>query len=370
MTASRALAAVLLVALVAGCGATSGTPSPSPPAESPSPADSQAAAGRCPDLQFDASASLDPTFDGDSLPGDRATEIGSTFVDALTGLYVGDPDADPCAVFTGPGLESAIALDPRLGPALAGTSRLDTDLVFRIASDHEANLGDRPPTVPIDVVFDVPAGATTTDVASGATDTSERVERVAFRVTFAFDGTRWLADAVTRVPQQDAASWALPTPVAQLKACKGFRDDPDGARFDDAAGTTTGRDPQRRWCADGGKGDALPSDLVTLWTRFPCDRGHVAVLTIGWPLGTPDDPLDRHQYVRDPTGEALDRGWLHEAWQRGVKLPDGAEDTGWTNGNMDLFVDPGDVESAVYVRTGGRYERWPRGDDPSVTDCN
>jgi hypothetical protein len=53
-----------------------------------------------------------------------------------------------------------------------------------------------------------------------------------------------------------------------------------------------------------------------------------------------------------------------------VKLPDGAENTGWTNGNMDLWIDPSEVESAVYVRTAGRFERWPRADNPSVIDCN
>jgi hypothetical protein len=91
---------------------------------------------------------------------------------------------------------------------------------------------------------------------------------------------------------------------------------------------------------------------------------------LGLPLGTPVDMLDRHYYFRDPAGEAVARGWLQDSWRRGVKLPDEAEDSGWTNGNMDLWVDPSDVEQAIYVRTGGRYERWPRGGDPTVTDCN
>ena len=189
-------------------------------------------------------------------------------------------------------------------------------------------------------------------------------------MTFTYDGTRWVADGVEAVPPADAAWWALPTPMADLRACKGFHDDPDRTPFDNNAGSGITREAQRPWCADGGDGPALPADLVSLHTRFPCDAGKIAILTIGQPLGTPADPVDMHQYLRDPAHQAAEPGWLDEPWTRNVHLPDEAEDTGWTNGNMDLWIDPSEVEEAVYVRTGGTFERWPRGIDPSVTDCN
>jgi hypothetical protein len=362
--------ALLLGLLFAGCAEAGPSATASPLAASPEPAPTEDATARCPGLEFDATASLDPMFDEESFATEQSASIGAAFVDGLARLYAGDPGADPCAVFTGPGLDAAVALDPRLGPALAGTTTLDADLVLRNAGEGTYDLRERPPRVPVDVVYDIPAGATTTDAASGATDTTDRIERVGLRVTFAYDGSAWLADRVEQVPPQDAAWWALPSPVAELRACKGFRDDPDRLRFDDEAGTGVARERQRRWCADGGRGGALPADLVSLSTRFPCDWGRIAILTIGWPLGTRDDILDRHQYLRDPDGQALEQGWLHEGWMRDVRLPDGAEDTGWTNGNMNLWIDRSEAESAVYVRTGGRYERWPRGDDPSVTDCN
>ena len=158
--------------------------------------------------------------------------------------------------------------------------------------------------------------------------------------------------------------------MEDLRACKGFHDDPDRTPFDNDAGSGITREAQRPWCADGGDGPALPADLVSLHTRFPCDAGKIAILTIGLPLGTPADPVDTHQYLRDPARKAAERGWLDEPWTRNVQPPDDAEDTGWTNGNMDLWIDPSEVEEAVYVRTGGTFERWPRGIDPSVTDCN
>jgi hypothetical protein len=367
----RCAGPLLMALLVTACATTVPSPSPSPSIDPPTPPPTEEPSAGCPALQFDASASLDPIFDQDIFMKDESTVIGAAFVDGLSGIYEENAGADPCALFTGPGLDDALALDPRLGPALAGAATLDTDLVFRNAGEGGTyDLRQRPPRVPIDLVFDVPQGTTTVDIASGATDTSLAAQRVQLRVTFAYDGTRWLADKVERVPPDEAAAYALPKPVTSLKACKGLHDDPDGTPFDDHAGFSASRDSQRRWCADDGKGGALPRGLASLTTQFPCDQGRIAILTLGFPLGTPDDILNRHQYVRDPDGEALARGWLREPWKRGVKVPAEAEDSGWTNGNMDVWIDESEVEQAIYVRTGGRFERWPRGIDPSVIDCN
>jgi hypothetical protein len=358
--------------LVAAC-ATPPSPStsPSPSVDLRTPPATEAPSAGCPALRFDPAASLDPIFNEDVFTNDQSQVIAAAFVDGLSGIYEGNPGADPCAIFTGPGLDDALALDPRLGPALAGSATLDTDLVFRLGGEGGTyDLRQRPPRVPIDVVFDIPEGTTTVDLTSGATDTSLAAQRVQLRVTFAYDGTRWLADKVERVPPDEAAIYALPKPITTLKPCKGFHADPDGTPFDDHATSGPLRNVQRRWCADGAQGEALPGSLVSLLTQFPCGVGRIAVLTLGFPLGTPDDKLNRHEYIRDPDGQAMARGWLQDPWKRGVKVPAEAEDTGWTNGNMDVWIDESEVEEAIYVRTGGRFERWPRGIDPSVTDCN
>jgi hypothetical protein len=357
--------------LVAACGSPVATPPPSAVTEpTAAPTDEPGLGALCPTLELDPSSSLGPEFDEESFVHGESDGIGAAFVDGLGRLYAGDAAANPCDWFTGPGLESAAATDDRLGQAIAGISRLDAELRFRHASEGTYDLRERPPMVPLDVFFDIPDGSTTTDVASGATDTTLTPERASLRVTFGYEGTRWLADHVERVPPQDAAVFALPTPRTSLKPCKGFRDDPEGTPFDNDAGLSVDRERQRPWCADGGDGPKLDDDLVSLSTRFPCGEDRIAILTIGWPLGTPSDPLDRHEYVRDPSGLARERGWLHERWRRVGQPPEEAEDTGWTNGNMDVWIDEAEVEQAVYVRTGGRFERWPRGDDPSVTDCN
>jgi hypothetical protein len=366
---ARGLTLLLVVAGLATACTTSVEQSPSPPTDSP-PTDRPDAVATCPELQVDPQASLGPEFDEESLAPGAADDIAAGFVAVLEGLYADDPDADPCVEFTDTGLTQAAAVDDRLGQAMAGTSRLYADLALRLAGEGTYDLRQRPPKVPLQVVFDIPAGSTTTDVASGATDTTLAPERVALDVTFAYDGTKWVADHVESVPPADAARWAIPTPAADLGRCKGFHNDPDKAAFDNAAGGSgIGTDRQRQWCADGGDGPSL-DELVALRTRWPCGETRVAVLSLGLPLGTPSDPLDPHEYIRDPRGEAFKRGWLDDHWTHGVQLPDDAEDTGWTNGNMDLWVDPSEVEEAVYVRTAGAFERWPRGSDSSVTDCN
>lgn len=357
--------------LVAACGDAPPSATAPPASASPEePAETPEAGPTCPDIVLDPSVSLGPPFDKEVFEAGEASDIASTFVAGLSTLYAGGPDANPCLLFTTTGLQEATAVDERLRLALEGISRVDTQLVFREAGEGTYDLRQRPPRVPLDIVFDVPAGSTTTDSASGATDTTLAPERDALRVTFEYDGDDWLADGVEPVSATDMARYALPTPMVDLPACKGFHDDPDRARFDDNAGSGVDRDKQQPWCADGGNGPGLPEELVHLRTRVPCGESRVAVLNLGVPLGTPRDPLDAHRYFRDPLGQAFKRGLLDEKWTKGVKLPDDAQDTGWTNGNMDLWVSPSELEEAVYVRTAGGFERWPRGGDPSVTDCN
>lgn len=81
----------------------------------------------------------------------------------------------------------------------------------------------------------------------------------------------------------------------------------------------------------------------------------------GSPDGVPPEFND--QYVRDPEG--LFEGLLEAEFEAGVKLPDDAEATGYTNGTLDLWLSQQD-DDAVYVKIADTFERWPRvsGDDP------
>ena len=359
------LAVVVAVALLlAGCGDRAPTVSGRP--ETPAAA---VAAASCPGLQLDPGATLGPAFDEELFAGDESSTIGRAFVDGLARVYGGDL-AGACDLFTGRGLIKTAIVDPRLKASVAGQSRAAAKLVFRQSIEGTYDLRERPPRVPIDVVFDIPAGSVTTIPTAGATSTSADTERIALRLTFVYDGRHWLVDDAAGVPPADAAWFALPTPIAIHRPCTRLHRSASGGAFDDSAGFGVGRDEQHPWCTLGGAGVQLTRDQVSLGTRFPCDRGHVADLHLGHPLGLPFDPLVTYEYVRDPNGEALSQGWATEPWRAGVVVPRDAADTRWTNGNIDVWISPSEVETAIYVMVGGAFERWPRGHDVSVTDCN
>jgi hypothetical protein len=111
-----------------------------------------------------------------------------------------------------------------------------------------------------------------------------------------------------------------------------------------------------------------PIDRGLLWSyQGPsehCDWASAAFLAIGRTgdvAGVPADMND--QYVRDP--DHLFVSELATAFQADAELPPGAVDTGYSNGTLELWLDPAD-SSSVYLRVDDTYERWPRveGDDP------
>ena len=346
--------------------ACSPAPSPSPvPAAVATPEPGGVPApvpARCPPRSFDAGASLGPAFDRDIFVRDESEAIAIEFVGALETLYA-EPAADACRHFTGQGLETALAVDPRLRAAVRGESRIVEDHALRVAFEGTYDLRDRPPVVPLDVIFDIAAGATTTDVATGEVITSTGPARVGLHVDFAFDGHRWRADRVGPVTAENQGWTALPTMPPAGLPCNAFDRDPDGAPFDEHA--------SRRWCDGGGRGSTISTDQLALLTRYPCDRGHAAVLSVGRALGLPLDPLDRREYVRDPAGEFLAQHWITAPWNGDAALPADAADTAWTNGNVDLWISPTELERAVYLVRGDVVERWPRAAESwGVTDCN
>ena len=319
------------------------------PSESAQP--SESVTPRCAPLVIDATASLDPVFDHDIFVRDESEGIAADFIAGLSAVYA-DPDtADVCALFTERGWTEALAFDPRLRATDEGASGPGRDLVLRVAFEGIYDLRDRPPVVPLDIVFDIPA-----DAGTGVT-------RDGLHVDFVFDGERWRADRVGEVTPEYLAWTVLPSPPAPGPPCAGFVRDRDGASFDERE--------ERPWCDEGGLGRSISSDQLVLQTRYPCDTGTAAVLHLGRPLGTSLDPLDRWEYVRDPAGEFLAQDWLTEPYEGHATLPPDATDTGWTNGNVDLWISPSDLDHAVYLVRGDVVERWPRAARSwGVIDCN
>ena len=307
-------------------------------------------------------------FSDELLTDDASRAIARGWVDGLGRLYAGDAAADPCDLFTNAGLEAARQVDPRLRAALDGERTIDGAPVLRIRFEGEYDLRRPPATVPMDVIFDLPAGSRLTDLPSGSATITAGPDRVGLHVTFVFDGTRWRAADVGPV-SADHGRWAvLPTPVPVGDPCTGVRTDPAGAGFDDRS-----NEGGRTWCDALGSGRIIRQpDQVSMLTRYPCGRGQVAALSIGSPIGAPLDQLDRHEYLRDPRGTALDAGWITERWRATTTLPADAASTGWTNGNIELWVSPSRFERGVYLRLGDAFEWWPRAspDGWGVIDCN
>jgi hypothetical protein len=356
--------------VVAGCRATV-VPFPSVSAPTtPVPASSVA----CPDLAFDPTASLGPEFASDIFLRDESNTIARVFIDGLSGIYARRPNADPCALFTARGIRTAMETDARLRDVIEDRTRLESDLRLRAAFEGDYDLRVTPPTVPLSIVFDLPAGSRTTDLRGGTTTPSPGDQRAGLHVTFVYDGHHWLADRVGPVEGDDAAWLAMPTPLPPGDPCAGFTRDPAGTPFDETSGADVLADPPtpgRTWCDAGGRGRVIDEAQLVLTTRYPCNRASAAVITIGLPLGMPIDPLDRNEFVRDPAGELLARGWLTAPFDPVAALPADAASSGWTNGNAELWISPSELDGAVFMRVGDATERWPRAAGGwGVTDCN
>lgn len=135
---------------------------------------------------------------------------------------------------------------------------------------------------------------------------------------------------LVRLPPDPSATSGPAAPVATGPPCVDFARDPADARFDDRA--------LRAWCDADGDGLAIVGYKLAMFTRYPCGAGHAAILTFGQPLGAPIDGLNRHDYVQDPRNEFLGENWIAEQYQGHATLPADAAYTGWTNGNIDLWI--------------------------------
>lgn len=363
-----------LVLVVAACAAP--PPVPRVPPVSVASASPSLVAVDCPDRPFDHEVVLGPAFAEEYFQRDESQALATDFLAGLAALYAARPDADPCSTFTARGLAEALAFDPRLAAVRRGDAILLGELVLRLRNEGSYDLRRRPPTVPLDLIFDLLPGAQLTDrVAGGDVQVSTTVQRFGMQVTLQFDGHRWRADRVGPVSPEQLAWTRLPPVPLPGQPCANFRRDLPGVPFDDEAGPgldINRREPRRRWCDENGAGRLIrvPEQLY-LNARFPCDRGRIAILSIGRPVGAPLDPLVRWEYMRDPDGEALANDWLTAPWDGRTAMPPDAVATGWTNGNIDLWTSASEQDAAVYVVRAGIVERWPRAVESwGVTDCN
>lgn len=318
---------------------------------------------RCAPVPVDAAAPPGLGVDQDIFVNDESHAIATDFLAGLAAIYADLETADVCRFFTEQGWTAALAFDARLRAVERGASLIQQDHVIRTAFEGTYDLRDRPMTVPLDIIFDIPAGSTTTDLATGETETSTTKDREGLHADFVFDGLRWRVDRIGPIAE-DYREWiALPTIPPNRPPCTHFVRDPAGAAFDESA--------DRPWCDEHGRGKSVTRNQVVLLTRYPCESGRTAILHIGSPLGTRLDRLVRWEYVRDPADEFLSQAWSTERYDGRAVLPDGAVDTGWTNGNIDLWISPAEIDHAVYLVRGKTVERWPRtAESWGVIDCN
>ncbi|HEV7809927.1 MAG TPA: hypothetical protein VGO64_04950, partial [Candidatus Limnocylindrales bacterium] len=180
------VAFLVLIAIIPGCTATPVvTPTPRLTA-APEPSRSAAAVAPavwCAEFQFDAGATLGPEFRADLFVNDESQRIAARFIAAIEGWEAGRAGFDPCGSFTADGLRALIAFDPRLAAVARGQVRVDARLVLRAAFEGRYDLRARPPRLPLDIVYDLRAGSSISDVTSGDVSTSDAPERRALQVT-------------------------------------------------------------------------------------------------------------------------------------------------------------------------------------------
>jgi hypothetical protein len=286
------------------------------------------------------------------------------FLDGLGELYAAAGSVDPCSLFTATGWQTAVDADWRLANVLEGRLRFRQQHLLRLRNEVTNEPVASPPRFVADAIYDIAAGARVVNVAT-ATETgpSGAPERTGFRLKFVFDRDRWLVDRVEALGQDERVWLGLRLDVPAQPHCIAFERDPEPAAFDDRA--------NRPWCDVDGRGRRLLAEQLSFHTRFPCNQGHAAILTIGRPLGTRIDPLVRWEYVRDPAGEFEAHGWLRSAYDGDGALPAAASYTGWTNGNIELWIAPEQLDEAVFIVRGKIVERWARAaEEWGVTDCN
>lgn len=125
--------------------------------------------------------------------------------------------------------------------------------------------------------------------------------------------------------------------------------------------------PGNKWY--GPDGDRVRSPQVISARTGPahCGWHTAAFLNVGWPLGEEAETADQaREYLRDPE-DVLEPEWMLGEYDGNVKLPKGAEYTGYRTDFMELWLDPED-DNAAYLVFFDHVEKWPRAKEPLACD--
>jgi hypothetical protein len=97
-----------------------------------------------------------------------------------------------------------------------------------------------------------------------------------------------------------------------------------------------------------------------------CEWETAHMMAIAMPIGepTPFEPERVYQYNRDPAGAISPE--QQSRLDLDATLPDGAEFSGLSAGDVELWVDPAHVEDHIFLTNGETVERWPRADPPFI----
>ncbi|GIF66624.1 hypothetical protein Ais01nite_46590 [Asanoa ishikariensis] len=124
------------------------------------------------------------------------------------------------------------------------------------------------------------------------------------------------------------------------------------------------RYPGPTWTRDGRDVDS--EELNSIAGPDHCGWESAVMLHLGWPLGTVSRTSAQiRQYIRDP--DQVIRYGVSGKVEIGVDLPPDAQDTGYRNGALELWLAESDPHAA-FLRAGDEVERWPRADPVVACD--
>ena len=115
--------------------------------------------------------------------------------------------------------------------------------------------------------------------------------------------------------------------------------------------------PGYPWVRDGRP--VKPEELGTIAGPAHCGLQTTTFLSIGWPVGIlSTSSAQARQYIRDPQGVLRSR--LRPGQDLNVTLPSDARPTGYTYGQIQIYLSPSDQDDAIYVVGPAGAERWLR----------
>lgn len=162
---------------------------------------------------------------------------------------------------------------------------------------------------------------------------------------------------VVAAPDAQAARITGPLPTAPKRSAPGAA---LAAIFD-----STPVYPGYPWVRDGRP--VKPEELGTISGPAHCGWQTATFLNIGWPVGTlSTSSAQARQYIRDPRGVIPTRP--RTGLDLNVTLPSDAQPTGYTYGQIQIYLSPRDQDDALYLVGPTGAERWPRSEPMTLCD--